>query len=363
MGYRSWMRMDRETFNCLLGRIEEQIQRQDTTMRQAITPGERLSITLRYLATGESFSSMEYLFRISRHSIGRIVIDTCKALYQSLQPEFMKLPSTAEEWEAVAQKFERRWDFPNCIGALDGKHIVIQPPPNSGSHYFNYKGTHSIVLMALVDADLKFLYIDVGTNGRVSDGGVWGKCGLNSALMNNSVNLPAQKTLPGREMPVPRVLVADEAFGLKAHLMRPYPRAQLDNEKRIFNYRLSRARRCVENAFGVLANRLRVFRQPITIAPQKVVCITKAACALHNYLRTQDATRQVYSPNTLVDQVDQETGAVIPGSWREEPDCLLHLETTHDRNPTNDAKTIRQEFTSYFNTNGAVSWQNSAISL
>ena len=78
--------------------------------------------------------------------------------------------------------------------------------------------------MALVDADLRFLYIDVGTNGKVSDGGVWNKCGLKAALENNTLNLPAPEPLPGREVPLPYVVVADEAFGMKPWLMKPYPR-------------------------------------------------------------------------------------------------------------------------------------------
>lgn len=141
-------------------------------MREAIPVGERLAITLRYLATGQTFSSLEYTFRVSRHSISRIVVETCEALYKALQQDYLKVPSTDEEWKYISTRFEERWNFPHCIGALDGKHVNIQPPPNSGSHYYNYKGFNSIVLMALVDADLKFIYIDVGTNGRVSDGGV-----------------------------------------------------------------------------------------------------------------------------------------------------------------------------------------------
>ena len=77
------------------------------------------------------------------------------------------------EWKAVAGEFEERWKFPNCIGAIDGKHIVMKRPINSGLYFFDYKGTFSVVLLALVNADYKFIFIDVSCNGRISDGGVF----------------------------------------------------------------------------------------------------------------------------------------------------------------------------------------------
>ena len=76
------------------------------------------------------------------------------------------------------------------MGALDGKHVMIRPPPNSGSFYFNYKHHFSVVLLALVDADYKFVCVDIGCNGRVSDGGVLKNSSLNSALEQNTFNLP-----------------------------------------------------------------------------------------------------------------------------------------------------------------------------
>ena len=78
-----------------------------------------------------------------------------------------------EELELIAEKTKERWQFPNCIGAIDGKHIAIRHPKSSGSEFYNYKGFFSIVLMAIVDYDYEFLFCDVGCQGRISNGGVF----------------------------------------------------------------------------------------------------------------------------------------------------------------------------------------------
>ncbi|MGH0119865.1 UNVERIFIED_CONTAM: hypothetical protein FKN15_059246 [Acipenser sinensis] len=207
-------------------------------MRESIGPAERLAVTLRFLATGEQFTSLTFHFRISRFAISKIVNETCEALYKVLKEKYLSVPSTETAWQGIAKQFEELWQFPGCIGELDGKLITIQPLKNIGSHYYNYKGTSTIVLMALVDADLKFLYVDVGTNGRVSDGGVWNKCTLSQALQDNSLHLPQPSALPLGTDPVTYVVVADEAFGLKKWIMKPYPQIQLTPENRLFNHRL-----------------------------------------------------------------------------------------------------------------------------
>ena len=104
-------------------------------------------------------------------------------------------------------------------------------------------------------------------------------------------------------------------------MLCPYPGRYLPEGKRIFNYRLARARRIIENGFGIMATKFRVFRRPIIASPEKVTCITKAACSLHNYLKISEArnttSNRPYCPPGYIDHEDRD-GNLIPGDWRQE---------------------------------------------
>uniref|UniRef100_A0A673L854 DDE Tnp4 domain-containing protein n=1 Tax=Sinocyclocheilus rhinocerous TaxID=307959 RepID=A0A673L854_9TELE len=180
----------------------------------------------------------------------------------SPSPSSSEVVESSDEWKKVSEGFQTTAKFPNCLGALDGKHIRIRPPPpHCGAQFFNYKHFNSIVMMALVDSNYRFLYVDVGCNGRVSDGGVFRGSTLQESLEQRTANIPQPTPLPGTDMSMPFFVVADEAFPLKSYLMKPFARRGLSREQRVFNYRLSRARRIVENTFSVFANRFKTWRQ------------------------------------------------------------------------------------------------------
>jgi len=156
----------------------------------------------------------------------------------------------------IASDFEEKWQFPHCLGAIDGKHVHFVPPKDSGSQYFNYKKTHSIVLMAIANAHCEFIYCDVGTNGRISDGGVINNTIFYERLVNNQLDIPAPE-------PVSFDLDQEYVFAMRPDLIKPYSRDSLNNERRICNYRISRAQRVVENSFGILTSRFRIFNTAI----------------------------------------------------------------------------------------------------
>lgn len=195
-----------------------------------------------------------------------------------------------KDWKRIAKEFEARANFPNCIGALDGKHIRVSKPEGSGSQFFNYKQFFSIVLMGLVDANYCFTVIDVGHFGKSADSNIFRQSTLHKLLVSGQLNVPESRPLPNFENTslVPYVILADEAFSMSKHVMRPYARKNLDVKKRVFNYRLSRGRRYVECVFGILANKWRVYHTAINLDPLFVEKIVLAACVLHNYVRLRD---------------------------------------------------------------------------
>lgn len=257
----------------------------------------------------------------------------------------------------MARNFEAKWNYPCCVGSIDGKHIAIKPPPDSGSLYFNYKHFFSIVLLALVDANYKFIYVDVGAAGRSGDAGIYGNSTLKHSLDNNRLNLPDSGTLKGTSTSCKFHFIGEDAFGLSEQMMKPYPHRQLEKEKQIFNYRLSRARRVVENAFGILANRFRVFQTAINQPPEKVEMIVLAACCLHNYL--VDHSMSSYAPQALLDNED-ENHNFNPGEWRTEQE-LTALQASYQRNGSQKAKQQQDILKSFFATIGAVPWQENMI--
>lgn len=243
----------------------------------------------------------------------------------------------------------------NCGGALDGKHIRIVPPPGSGALYYNYKHFYSVILMALVDANYEFVYIDIGKQGRMSDGGVLEWTSFYRNLQQNKLCFPTQDETKAN---LNFVIIGDEAFALHKHVLKPFSQKELSYEKRVFNYRLARARNVVENAFGLLAARFRVFHTSLAMSPEKINHIVLAACVLHNFLRKNSST---YITNNTFDRENKETHEIQAGDWRQNNTELVSLANKPIRNVSLEAKINRLKYCDYYNGEGKVEWQDDML--
>ena len=167
--------MDAKAFHQLAEIIRAEIEKVNTIFRIAIPHKMCLAITLHFLSTCDLFSSMKTSFRVGYSTLSSIIEETCNAICNKLGAVTISLANTRLKWEEIETDFSNKWQMPNCIGAIDGKHIDIEAVHNSCAYYFNYKKINRKVY-----ANRKFIYIDVGCNGMISDGGVFGKTTLHS---------------------------------------------------------------------------------------------------------------------------------------------------------------------------------------
>ena len=143
---------------------------------------------------------------------------------------FIKVPSPDTEWLDISKRFEEKWNFPHALGAIDGKHVRIQMPKNDGSFYYNYKHTHSIILMTIAGPEYECLYADVGSNGRVNNSRIWNKTSLLQGTQDRSFMLPNDEKLLNGDI-TPYVLLGDDVFALKRFMMEPFPQQGLTGER------------------------------------------------------------------------------------------------------------------------------------
>lgn len=273
---------------------------------------------------------------------------------------YFQFPQTESDWLQEVRTFEQ-WNFPHCLGAIDGKHVSIVPPPNSGSFYYNYKGFNSLVLLAIANGNYEFIMCDFGANGRVSDGGVMNSTVFYEKLKNGSLNLPKPSPLVegGRELPY--VFIGDEAFALGRNIMKPFPQRDLSRDRKIYNYRLSRARRIIENVFGILVARFGVFQKPLGLKLENIEKVVFACCVLHNFLRFRSSALKtcLYIHDDDIDSDNFNEGITRLGlRATQNNDCVANLKKGANRNTSADVIAIRENFLNYFNTEGCVSWQN-----
>lgn len=213
--------------------------------------------------------------------------------------------------------------------------------------------------MALVDAEYKFICVDVGANGSASDAQVFNQSELKETIENSAIGFPASDPLPSDDRPMPYFIIGDDAFPLRTWLMKPFSRRNLSNPERIYNYRLSRARRTAENAFGILGNRFGCLLTTLRQRPKTVESIVLACICLHNLMRL--SLRYPALQNAVVDQEDDQH-EVVPGGWRNGVNMQDMNSIVGGNRTTRAAKAQRLYLMHYYNSDvGAVPWQNSMI--
>ena len=236
--------------------------------------------------------------------MGAIVVETCHAIATHLLPQYVHIPQ-GDRLKEIVEGFETCWGFPQAVGGIDGSHIPIIRPDESASDYYNRKGYYSIIVQAMVDFRGLFMDVYIGWPGKVHDTRVFVNSSLYQKGMNGTLLRYWRRNLRGVEvlnaqlvmysvhvwtviipfliLQVPLVILGDPAYPALPWLMKAYPEnAHTTSGQKTYNYRQSRARMVVENAFGRLKGRWRCLLKRLDMKLSHVPHVVAACICLHN---------------------------------------------------------------------------------
>ncbi|XP_064479093.1 uncharacterized protein LOC135392307 [Ornithodoros turicata] len=275
--FKQTFRVSPTTFRYLVESLPT-LERENTEMRDAITPEKRVAVGLYRLCSTAEDRTIGHLFGIGRSTVNTIFKELCDAVIMHLEGQWLCMVRPHEMPQHM-REFYAASGFPHAVGALDGCHFPVSPPKQHAAVYYNYKGWYSIILLALVDHLYRFRYINLGSPGRCHDAHVYGRSRL-CALVDGEYFRSPVTTI--EETPVAPVILCDQAFPLTTNLLKPFPNPPKETPQAMFNYNLSRTTRVVENAFGRLKARFRFVMKRMECRLPTAKRAIRAACILHN---------------------------------------------------------------------------------
>ncbi|XP_006639987.2 uncharacterized protein [Lepisosteus oculatus] len=280
---RDWLekfRMSKDTFFYICTKLKPKLARQDTHFRLALPLEKRVAVALWRLATNVEYRTISALFGVGRSTVCKCVRDVCHAIVALLKPLYLQAPS-AHELDDMARLFNTRWGFPHCVGAVDSLHVAIIAPPSYTADYWNSKGWHSVVLQGVVNGLGQFWDACAGFPGSTEDVTILQSSTLWGAASEGGLFPEPPKEFMGR--PLKYFLLGDAAYPLQSWLLKCYPEGpELTARQLKFNYRLSRARSVIENAFLRLKARWQCLHKRNDCSLDLVPTMILACCILHN---------------------------------------------------------------------------------
>lgn len=277
-------RITKATFLLILAEIKEDLQR-ETTAEVPVSPEIRLAVCLYRLARGDYLHTVAELTGLGTSTVCVIVKEVSGSIINRLWQKFVtkNFPNNLDNLKEIMALFEENWQYPCCIGAVDGCHLPMKCPKGgqeSAKEYHNFKNFYSIVLMAMVDARQRFMWASSGFPGNSHDAIIFQSTKLYAEITEHNLIPQVAKKQDGVD--VYPMIIGDSAFPFQTWLLKPYTSAVLTQQQRYFNYRLSRARMVVEGAFGQLKGRWRVLMRKNECEEDTLRTMSLACVVLHN---------------------------------------------------------------------------------
>ena len=277
--YVKTFRVNKALFDALYADTRDLLEKQDTSLCAAVSAEKRLAILLYWLAHSNTQNELADVFNVGQSTIHNIVHSGVNALVGHLAKKAIKFPQGAE-LERVMKDFKRLCKLPMCAGAIDGTFMKIIKPSIWGDSFWCYKSHPAIIILAVVDSDGIFTFVDAGRAGSLGDAYTFNHSRLLKKIEDN-VWLPGpSKTVFGQQ--IKPYILADSAFGSSEYIIKGYKHPPPPGRPTSFNASVNQGRKVVEQTFGRLKGRFRIVKTNFIRDPEFAAKVAMLCCSLHN---------------------------------------------------------------------------------
>ena len=273
-------RVNHALFEALHGDTHCLWEKADTNYRSAISAEKRLAIVLYWLAHGPTQETLATLFSVGQSTVHNILHSGVTTLRSYLVKRSIVFPR-GRELQRVMAGFKKLCKLPMCAGAMDGTFMKIVKPVVWGDSYWSYKSYPAVLILAVVDVDGIFTFVDAGRAASLGDAYVFNRSRLRKKLEDGSwLSDGITKLVSGQR--IKPYLLADSAFGASQHVVKGFKHPPQPGRQTSFNSAVNQGRKVVETAFGRLKGRFRVLKSNFIRDPEFAAEVAMLCCALHN---------------------------------------------------------------------------------
>ena len=251
-------------------------------MRQPVSVETQVALTLYYLSDEGRLRKTANSFGLARSTVSIAIRRVCNAISNHLGPQYIKLLKTVSEVEEKTKNFLKQFNFPQCLGAVDGTHINIKQPGSNATDYVNRKSHFSINVQACCDYSCRFMDVVVKWPGSVHDARIFVNSTLNRMLRSGEIPR-CPKRIVDNEDPIQVFILGDPAYPLLPYVMKEYAKGGGTQHEQYFGFRLCSARNVIECAFRRLKARFAALKRDMDINLDDLPSVVHSCFVLHNF--------------------------------------------------------------------------------
>ena len=289
ISWKEQFHVSRETFMYICGLVADEIRRQDTVFRRALTVEQRVAVSLWRLATGDSFRNCASKFGIGPSTADVTSEKFLKALL-GRAGDFIYFPQTENEIGQARRQFSELTDFPRVIGVLGTERFEVAPTEMNFRHYFDGDQHYSAALQVVVSAEGKFIDVSAGHSACLGHAEIFKSSSLYQRITEGKVLANYRVSVGTCEVGL--LLVGAQGYSCQRYLMVPYSdcEPQTPVKATVYNSSLEKALGKLNEVLCQLKGRWGCLQKRLDENPERLPKTLQCCCILHNICKMQGDT-------------------------------------------------------------------------